>query len=234
MIKAWLGEDIKRAVGGLVVALAFLSGCAVLPPQRGDSGFRPAMPPTPPPPMSSGGAIFKAGYELAWFEDIKARRIGDILTILLVEKTNAQKSANTATARDTEIDIPNPTVFGGDVELFDRKILENNIESQTTFDGEGDSAQSNKLDGNIVVSVVGVLPNGNLLVQGEKWITINQGDEYIRLQGIVRPVDINTDNTVLSTKVGNAQIAYGGTGVLADNNRQGWLTRFFSTVIWPL
>ena len=125
-------------------------------------------------------------------------------------------------------------MFGGDVKLFGRNILENDIESQSAFDGEGDSAQSNTLDGDITVSVVGVLPNGNLVVQGEKWITINQGDEYIRLQGIVRPVDISTDNTVLSTKVGNAQIAYGGTGVLADTNRQGWLTRFFSTVIWPL
>lgn len=232
MIKALLSAEFNRVIGGFF--LAFVSGCAVLPPQRGDTGFRPAMPPTPSPSLKSSGAIFQAGYERAWFEDIKARRIGDILTVLLVEKTNAQKSANTATARDTEIDIPNPTVFGGDVKMFGRKILENDLESQSAFDGEGDSAQSNKLDGNITVSVVGVLPNGNLLVQGEKWITINQGDEYIRMQGIVRPVDIRPDNTVLSTKVGNAQFAYGGTGVLADTNRQGWLTRFFSTVIWPL
>ena len=232
MIKVSLCADFIRIIGALLLAL--LSGCAVIPPQRGDTGFRPAMPPTPPPSQQAGGAIFQTGYELAWFEDIKARRIGDVLTVLLVEKTNAQKSANTATARDTDIDIPNPTVFGGDVKLFGRNILENDIESQSAFDGEGDSAQSNTLDGDITVSVVGVLPNGNLVVQGEKWITINQGDEYIRLQGIVRPVDISTDNTVLSTKVGNAQIAYGGTGVLADTNRQGWLTRFFSTVIWPL
>jgi flagellar L-ring protein precursor FlgH len=130
--------------------------------------------------------------------------------------------------------MPNPTLFGRTPSIGGRDVFENNVESSTVFDGEGDSAQSNKLDGTITVSVAQVLPNGYLVVQGEKWIGINQGDEFMRLRGIVRPVDIRADNTVLSTQVGNAQIAYGGTGVLADTNRQGWLTRFFSTIVWPL
>jgi len=167
------------------------------------------------------------------FEDLKARRVGDILTVLLVEKTDAKKSASTATGRDTEVTIPEPTLFGGKVTLGGRDILKNSLSSENKFDGSGDSQQSNELDGNITVTVAKVLPNGNLLVQGEKWISINQGKEYIRLQGIVRPIDIRTDNTVLSTQVGNILIDYGGTGTLANSNRKGWLAEFFTHVLWP-
>jgi flagellar L-ring protein precursor FlgH len=216
------------------IALSVLMGCSMLPPERGDPGYTPAMPTLPPSRGQSAGSIYQAGYETRWFEDLTARRVGDILTVVLVEKTDAKKSAVTGTDRDTRIEMPNPTLFGRTPSIGGRDVFENNVESSTIFDGEGDSAQSNKLDGTITVSVAQVLPNGYLVVQGEKWIGINQGDEFMRLRGIVRPVDIRADNTVLSTQVGNAQIAYGGTGVLADTNRQGWLTRFFSTIVWPL
>jgi flagellar L-ring protein precursor FlgH len=216
------------------IALSVLMGCSMLPPERGDPGYTPAMPTLPPSRGQSAGSIYQAGYETRWFEDLTARRVGDILTVVLVEKTDAKKSAVTGTDRDTRIEMPNPTLFGRTPSIGGRDVFENNVESSTMFDGEGDSAQSNKLDGTITVSVAQVLPNGYLVVQGEKWIGINQGDEFMRLRGIVRPVDIRADNTVLSTQVGNAQIAYGGTGVLADTNRQGWLTRFFSTIVWPL
>jgi flagellar L-ring protein precursor FlgH len=216
------------------IALSVLMGCSMLPPERGEPGYTPAMPTLPPSRGQSAGSIYQAGYETRWFEDLTARRVGDILTVVLVEKTDAKKSAVTGTDRDTRIEMPNPTLFGRTPSIGGRDVFENNVESSTMFDGEGDSAQSNKLDGTITVSVAQVLPNGYLVVQGEKWIGINQGDEFMRLRGIVRPVDIRADNTVLSTQVGNAQIAYGGTGVLADTNRQGWLTRFFSTIVWPL
>ena len=78
-----------------------------------------------------------------------------------------------------------------------------------------------------------MLPNGNLRIQGEKWIAINQGDEYVRLRGIVRPVDIGPSNTVLSTQVADAQISYRGKGAPADSNAMGWLARFFITPFWP-
>ncbi len=215
-------------------ALVAATGCSLLPPERGEPGYAPAMPPVPPPRAGSAGSIYQAGYETRWFEDLTARRVGDLLTVVLVEKTDAKKSAATGTDRNTKIEMPNPTLFGRTPSIGGRDVFKSTVESATVFDGEADSAQSNKLNGTLTVSVVQVLPNGYLVVQGEKWIGINQGDEYIRLRGIVRPVDIQADNTVQSTQVGNAQIAYGGTGVLADTNHQGWLTRFFSTVVWPL
>ncbi|MCP4406975.1 MAG: flagellar basal body L-ring protein FlgH [Gammaproteobacteria bacterium] len=217
-----------------IILLGLLVGCAIIPPERGEPEYAPALPSDPLPSEHSNGSIYQSGHDIALFEDIRAKRVGDILTVLLVEETDAKKSATTSTSRDTDVTIPNPTLFGGNVSLNGRSILQNTLTSEHKFDGTGDSAQSNKLDGNITVSVVRVLANGNLLVQGEKWISINQGDEYIRLKGIVRPVDIRPDNTVLSTQIGNTLIAYGGAGSLARSNRKGWLAEFFTSILWPL
>jgi flagellar L-ring protein precursor FlgH len=215
------------------VSLGLSISCSVVPPKRGEAGYTPASPSQPSPQEQYNGAIYQSGHDITLFEDIKAKRIGDILTVVLDEKTDAKKSATTSTKRDTEVAIPNPTLFGGTLTVNGRPILENSLSSKNQFDGNGDSSQSNELDGNITVSVIDVLPNGNLLVQGEKWISINQGEEYIRLKGIVRPVDIRPDNTVLSTQIGNPLIAYGGTGSLANSNRKGWLAELFTSVLWP-
>ena len=107
------------------------------------------------------------------------------------------------------------------------------MESSQSFDGEGDSSQRNQLDGSVSVVVVDVMPNGYLIVEGEKWIGINQGEEFIKVSGIVRPQDVRYDNSVLSTQLANANIAYRGKGALADSNTQGWLARFFNSPIWP-
>ena len=231
MSKALPIPGLEFIVGGFLLGL--LVSCGIVPPKRGEAGYAPASPPVLSPRAQGNGAIYQAGYDVTLFEDIKAKRVGDILTILLVEKTDAKKSASTATSRDTEVTIPDPTLFGGTVEIGGRNILNNSLSSANSFDGEGDSSQSNELDGNITVSVVEVLPNGNLMIQGEKWISINQGEEYIRLQGVVRPIDIRADNTVFSTQVGNILIDYGGTGTLANSNRKGWLAEFFTSVLWP-
>jgi len=108
-----------------------------------------------------------------------------------------------------------------------------NVDQQREFNSQGQSQQSNSLIGNITVTVIQVYPNGNLLVRGEKAVGLNQGYETIKISGIVRPYDIRADNTVLSTQVADVRVEYRGKGALADANRQGWLSRFFSSVIWP-
>jgi flagellar L-ring protein precursor FlgH len=215
--------------------LLLLGGCATTlqPPQRGEAQFQPTAPRMAEPSQLNEGAIYQTGFDLRLFEDIKARRVGDILTIVLAESTQASKSANTETGKDTEIEIPAPTIFGRGVTSGGQEIIATEIESATDFSGEADSDQSNQLTGSITVTVAEVLPNGNLVVRGEKWIGINQGDEYIRLEGIVRQVDVQPDNSVLSTQIADARISYGGTGALADANAQGWATRFFNSPIWP-
>ncbi|MGD8525667.1 MAG: flagellar basal body L-ring protein FlgH, partial [Thioalkalispiraceae bacterium] len=105
--------------------------------------------------------------------------------------------------------------------------------NEREFAGEGSSTQSNSLTGRIGVTVVEVMSNGNMKVRGEKLLHLNQGDEFIRISGIVRQVDVRSDNTIPSTLVANAQISYGGNGALAEANSQGWLSRFFSSSWWP-
>src|SRR5690606_31799448 len=103
-------------------------------------------------------------------------------------------------------------------------ILNTDIGAEQSFEGAGDAAQSNLIEGSITVTVADVMPNGNLRVQGEKWIRINHGEEFIRLRGIVRPIDIGADNTVLSTQIADAELAYGGTGAVAHSSTPGWLS----------
>ena len=124
--------------------------------------------------------------------------------------------------------------FGGSPVTINGKAFQFGINQNSEFTGESLADQSNSLSGDISVHVLRVLPNGNLMIRGEKWLTLNNGDEYIRLTGIIRPKDISTNNTIISTKVANARIQYSGTGSFADANEQGWLTKFFNSAWWPL
>ncbi len=185
----------------------------------------------PPPPAS--GTIYQASHSLALFEDVKARRVGDTVTIRLAESTQASKSASTAAKKDSTIDTGAPTLLGSGVTLNGEALLNNKWSSAQDFAGKGSSSQSNSLNGNITVTVAEVFPNGNLFIRGEKWLTLNQGQEFVQISGIVRPVDIGPDNSIPSFKVADARITYSGSGALADSNRPGFLTRFFLK-LWPL
>jgi flagellar L-ring protein precursor FlgH len=113
------------------------------------------------------------------------------------------------------------------------KDLETKLASKKEFTGTGAADQSNSLSGNISVTVVELLPNGNLSVRGEKRVTLNQGDEFIRLSGIVRPVDISTSNIITSDKVADVTIMYVGEGAMADASKMGWLARMVQSPWFP-
>jgi flagellar L-ring protein precursor FlgH len=221
--------------GALIVAALVLQGCAHAPDSaetESRSEFRSAAMAYAPPPAAPGTIYNTAGgYDL--FTDLRARSVGDILTILLIERTDASKESSTSTARGSSVDTGLPTFAGRPITSGGTPILNNEMSSDTTFDGAADSSQSNRLDGSITVTVAERLPNGNLLVRGEKLITINQGEEFIRLEGIIRPVDIGPANTVESMKVADAAITYSGRGNLQATNRPGWLTRFFNSPYFP-
>ena len=159
--------------------------------------------------------------------------MGDLLTIRLAERTRAVKSATTSTSKSTSARVAAPIVAGRPVTVDGVPILETELGSEHAFDGQGDSAQSNQLDGSITVTVVGRLPNGNLLVRGQKWLMLNQGKEFVRIEGVVRAIDVEPDNSLPSWKVADARIAYGGRGALADANSMGWLARFFQSPVMP-
>ncbi len=226
----------------LPALLLLLVGCSNSNPVR-DAAYAPIRPVMPPPAPSGDGSIYQSGYEQAWFEDIRARRVGDLITVNLVESTQANKSATTSTAKSSSNSITNPILFGqamqfnvpGFMPIADNKDVNLGFElgADNQFSGDGSATQSNALSGSITVSVIEVLPNRNLYVRGEKRIGINQGTEYVRLSGIIRPSDISPTNTVDSTRIADPTITYKGEGALADANSMGWLSRFFNSVLSP-
>ncbi|MBC6907404.1 flagellar basal body L-ring protein FlgH [Saccharophagus sp. K07] len=212
-----------------------LAGCVAGPsPQPNDPFYAPVMTPSPDSAPASNGSLYQASRQMNLFEDRKAGRLGDILTVVLTEKTVSKKSSNVEITKESDVSIPgaNASVLGNPVH-FKGLGLNTNLSSDREFSGEAGAAQSNNLIGDVAVSVVDVWPNGTLVVRGEKWLTLNQGDEVIRISGLVRPEDVRPDNTVLSTKVANARITYTGTGTLADSQSPGWLSRFFNSAYWP-
>lgn len=228
----------------LVLLLSFmLSGCTIFPEMPDDPRFAPLAPESFKVPQSTRGSLYKAHYGLSLFDDLKAKNIGDILTVKLIESTDASKSSSTTLEKKTDANIANPTLLGSPVKFSTPKFfplsshkgngLGASLSSDNSFEGAGNATQQNTLTGEIAVTVVRVYPNGHLLIRGEKWIRLNAGKEFIRLSGIIRPADIDEDNVVLSTKVANARISYSGTGQMQDTNFVGWLARFFNHPIWP-
>lgn len=222
---------MKMSLRTFVLAFALLSaGCAGQ--QATDGVYSPPVTPQSYYTQPTDGAIFRAGTEVRLFEDLKANRVGDILTVRLVERTDASKNSQTQTSRSASATLANPEVFGRPVTRNGVPLLGGSLDGETNFDGAGASSQSNSLIGDITVTVVDRLPNGNLVIQGEKWVTINQGREFIRVTGVIRANDIETDNTVFSTRIANAQIEYSAKGALADANRMGLLSRFFNSILF--
>lgn len=215
----------------LLVVLALLGGCASfneMLPEEPSTEYEPleldySLPPT------TGGGLFRSGYTGSLISDRRAVRVGDILTVVLDESTQSSKSAGTSFGKESSIGIDVPTVLGKAY-----PDVATSAGAERDFKGSAKSSQQNTLRGSIAVSVHRVLPNGTLLIKGEKALRLNQGDEFIRLTGLVRIDDINRYNQVSSQSVANAKISYAGRGVLNDSNSAGWLTRFFASPLFPL
>ncbi len=219
----------------LAGALAAAGGCATAP--AGDPATGPEWDPTEPAaapdPVDTNGAIWSSAGGLSLFEDVRARRVGDVVTVLLEERTAATKSTSQNASRTTSIDLPTPTIFGSPVKFGGREFLNIDATAGTDFQGGGDAAQSNRLDGRVAVTIERVYPNGNLAIRGQKKISLNNGGEHVRVSGIVRAVDVSSVNTVRSSDIADARIVYGGDGLVADASRAGWLTRILTSSLWP-
>lgn len=200
-----------------------------------DPDFEPAIPEMPEAKAQPDGGLFYASTNLYIFEDIKATRVGDLITVVLTEETNASKEYELEADKESSIDFPNPTIFGNDdITVEGKQILNSSATANRSVEGEGELTQENSLDGNITATVTQVLSNGYLVIKGEKLLTLNEGSEVVRISGIVRPTDIDSNNMIESTKIGNAHITYKGNGVVSNSSKAGWLTRFFMTAVWPL
>jgi flagellar L-ring protein precursor FlgH len=207
-------------------ALVLAGAAMLLIAGKKPNPYEPVLAPPPPAPVANG-AIFQVSHGYAPLTSgTRASQVGDLLTVVLVERTQAVKSATANTGRDGNIGLSPPV--SGPLGFFTPE--EFNMGGSSKFNGKGQAGQSNALSGEISVTVARVFPNGTMLVRGEKLIKLNRGDEFIRISGLVRQSDVTADNRVPSTRVADADITYSGKGEIARASRQGWLQRFFSMV----
>jgi flagellar L-ring protein precursor FlgH len=217
------------AIGGL---WQLATGCAAL--------MKPAGPPPAPSfakeeiststPAPAEGSLWVSGVFYSLCGDIKARNVGDIVTINIVESASASKNATTKTARNSDIEASWTGVLAkmsGDWVGSEAKSAYAN-----SFDGKGETTRKSSLNAYVTAQVIQVLPSGNLAIQGSREVRVNNETQFINIQGTIRPTDISSQNIVLSTFIADAKIELNGHGVVSDKQRTGWLTRILDWV-WP-
>ena len=216
----------KNKISFSIIASIMLASCASHVEDRASIDFEPIIPENmnlPNQNSNSGGIYNESGGGL-FATDRRAGQVGDILTVALSEDFTASKSQSASAKSDSfKVDLPNLLDPGGDQALLDSG-------AETAFSGSGSAAQTNSLRGEISVTVMRVFSNGNMEIMGQKKLHLNNGNEYVRLSGMIRPQDISANNVVQSSRIANAKIAYLGVGDIADTGQKGWLSRALSSI----
>lgn len=189
--------------------------------------YSPALPAPAPAQRPADGAIFNVGLGYAGLvEGLRARAVGDPLTIDLVEEVTTAKSAGSKTKRSGGFSITPPTA--GPLKFLKPDALK--AAGEGSFNGQGNASQTSSIAGELSVTIAEVRPNGTALVRGEKRMMLSQGEEWVQFSGIVRLADVSPDNRVASSRVADARIAYSGKGAVQRAGREGWLSRFFNMI----
>ena len=193
--------------------------------RRPPEGFAPALPAPPPAPRVADGSIFNAsaGYA-ALHEGLRARRVGDPVTIQLVENTTSSKTAGSKTQRSGAGAFVPPAAFP--FSWLNPESLK--ASAQGSFNGQGNATQTSSFSSELSVTIAEVRAGGTALLRGEKRMMLSQGQEWVQFTGIVRLADIDADNRILSTRVADARLEYSGNGAVQRAGREGWLSRFFN------
>ncbi|MBE9574850.1 MAG: flagellar basal body L-ring protein FlgH [Proteobacteria bacterium] len=228
----------------LCILLIFFTGCAVF---RTNTSHVPEIKsiqepqfPEYTPPVIEEGSLWSDARGVTLYPDTKARRVGDVVTVRIVEDPEAELNANTKTSRSSSI-AAQLKFLGYMQALADKnsRLAQNPGEDDLikaglgmSFDGKGSSDRDGHVKAYVSAMVVKVLPNENLFIQGKREIKVNNETQYIALSGIIRPEDVSPHNEIASTYVANAKITYSGIGPLADKQRPGWLGRIVDYV-WP-
>ncbi len=229
---------LRFLVGLFVLGFFLLAGCAAPRPKRIDTSRIP---------MQGSDHVYTPGSiwpgettRNSFFQDLRARNVGDTVTVVISEKTSAIKEATTSTSRVSSNDVAIkkflglPLKFGmsdflGQGQPFSPEVASN---YDSAFDGSGTTKRSGQFSASITARVVEVLGNGNLVIEGKKDTILNNEHQYLVLSGIIRPEDLSVDNRVDSNLISDARIEYSGKGVLADEQRPGWMMRILDNV-WP-
>jgi flagellar L-ring protein precursor FlgH len=236
-----------------MVMMFFISACAGSQTQKMQDA--PPVPPQvqeqiPRPMIKEHDPTMKAGLWTrvlyrSLYSDLRASQLGDLVTINIVETSSANKKANTKTGRQSSINAGIDNLLGWETQLkyltsFGNNDVKNAYDNQNMFnasmanrfDGTGETSRDDSMIASITARVIQVQQDGNLVVRGTRQIKVNNEAQYITLSGIIRPVDISPDNTILSSYVADAQISYSGSGPVSDKQRPGWLMRAVDFV-WP-
>ena len=210
------------AIAPIALALAACGGATR--PQ----GFTATLPPLPPQqsagPLANDGAIYSpvAGYA-PLYNGNRAAQVGDLVTIVLIERTTTSKATSSKTVRDGSAGLDLPEFIGiDDADL--------NASAGSSFNGSGNASQTSTLRGDLTVTIAEVRPNGTAFVRGEKVMQFSQGEEWVQISGIIRLSDIDQDNRISSIRVADAHITYSGKGAVQQSSKPGWLSRFFAAV----
>jgi flagellar L-ring protein precursor FlgH len=226
------------------------TGCSYLKeqPKPDDPRYAPVPPQALTPTIKPvhDGSLYQDGFGLTLYTTMNATRVGDLLTVVFNEKTDAAKNNGTNLSKETKVNIENPTLLGQPVQFTTPGFMplqggNNNLafglSSNSEFKGDGSIGMKNSFDTIMTVSVVEVYPNGNMVIRGEKWVTLSSGDEFIRLTGIVRPEDITSidqyDNAIYSDRIADSRIVYSSKGDIKEANTIGWLSSFLMSGLWP-
>ena len=221
----------------ILLITTVLGACASKPPLEDNSDFAPIRPIEPAADALPTGSILGNSMHMSLFQGQRQWRVGDIITVVLNESTQASRNSSLVTERKATNDalssswtnaLLSPNGFWGDVR-GDIDLTAAEIGSE----GVGTAAQANALSGVITAMVAEVLPNGNLIVEGRKQLSLTEGAEFIQIRGVVRSRDVQPDNTVSSMRMAQAQISYRGTGNLAESTQPGWITQLLFKY-WPL
>ncbi len=227
VVDAVEGDKSKEESSGIVDTLRGRAD-----PVADDPAWAPIHPKQKPEHYAAAtGSLFSSEHITDLYDDSKPRGIGDIITVTLDETTSATKSANADLSKSNDSTMDPLSVGGQELQVGGNYNFSYDLNSSNSFVGDSSAKQSNSISGYITVEVIEVLANGNLVIRGEKWMTLNTGDEYIRLSGTIRPDDINFDNTIASNRVSNARIQYSGTGLQQDMQQPGFLARFFNVAL---
>jgi flagellar L-ring protein precursor FlgH len=173
-----------------------------------------------------GGTIYQPGSYDALASDQRARRVGDVVFVQLIERTQATKAASAKTSRSANIRTRLPTAKP--FSYVPDGLLDGG--GDQSFDGKGTAAQSNQLTGDISAVVEKILPSGTLYIRGRKQIVLNRGTEFIEITGLIRPQDIQPGNRIDSPRIADVRMSYTGRGEVAIQSKSGWLQRFFTLV----
>ncbi|WP_104399150.1 flagellar basal body L-ring protein FlgH [Vibrio penaeicida] len=223
VVDAIEGDKSNDGGGGIVDTLRGRTD-----PVAGDPAWAPIHPKQKPAHYATAtGSLFNTQHTQNLYDDSKPHGVGDIVTVNLAENTKAAKSADADLSKSNDASMDPLNVGGQELKIQDYNFSYE-LSNENKFKGNASANQSNSISGSITVEVIEVLANGNLIIRGEKWLTLNTGDEYIRLSGTIRPDDIDFDNTIASTRISNARIQYSGTGNQQDMQEPGFLARFFN------